>query len=156
MKIQKYFVKTNDTVAIQCPECSLVKNIPVGKFRATQHTLKTRCSCKAIFLVALDFRRHFRKPSKIIGVYTIIESSGSGGGQMVVYNIPRSGIGFSVSGHHSISVGQKALVTFRLDDKKQSEIIKKVVIKRVNDNKIGCEFIMQNQIGKDLGFYLQP
>ena len=156
MKIQKSFVKTNDTASIRCPDCALVKNIAVGKFRNSRHTLKTRCSCGAIFLVALDFRRHYRKPTKAIGVYSLIGEDCSGGGQMQVNNISRSGVGFSVSGTHNIKAGQKALLNFRIDDKKQTELTKKVVIKNIRNNMVGCEFINQNQIGKDLGFYLRP
>lgn len=155
MKIQKSFVKTNDTASIRCPDCALVKNIPVGKFRNNRHTLKTRCSCGTTFLVALDFRRHYRKPTKIVGLYTLIGGPYSGGGQMQVNNISRSGVGFSVSGMHNISAGQKALLNFRIDDKKQTELTKKVLIKNIRDNTVGCEFINQNQVGKDLGFYLQ-
>ena len=156
MKVQKSFVKTNDTASIQCPNCARVKNISVAKYRSARHTLKTKCSCNHTFLVALDFRRHYRKPTNIVGVYTIIGSPGSGGGQMQVDNISRSGVGFSVSGRHRMTVGQKALLNFRLTDKKQTELTKKVVIRRVDLNKIGCEFVNQSQIGKNLGFFLQP
>lgn len=156
MKIQKSFVKTNDTASIRCPECALVKNISVGKFRNGRHTLKTRCSCGNTFLVALDFRRHYRKPTNIVGMYTIIGSSRGGGGLMRVHNISRSGVGFSISGQHNINVGQKALLNFKLNDKKQTELTKKVKIKSIRNNAIGCEFINQKQIGKDLGFFLQP
>jgi len=89
-------------------------------------------------------------------MYTLIGTSASGGGQMRVNNISRSGVGFSVSGHHDINIGQKALVNFKLNDKKQTELTKKVLVKSIRDNSIGCEFIHQNQIGKDLGFFLQP
>ncbi len=75
---------------------------------------------------------------------------------MQVRNISRSGVGFSISGKHNITIGQKALLNFRLDDKKQTVLTKKVIIKNVRKNTIGCEFINQSQIGKDLGFYLQP
>ena len=156
MKIQKSFVKTNDTASIRCPDCGLVKNIAVGRFRNNRHTLKTRCSCGSSFLVALDFRRHYRKPTQIVGMYSLIAGPHSGGGQMQVNNISRSGVGFSISGVHNISIGQKALLNFRLDDRKQTVLTKKVLIKNVRDNAIGCEFINQTQIGKDLGFYLQP
>lgn len=156
MKIQKSFVKTNDTASIRCPDCGLVKNIAVGRFRNNRHTLKTRCTCGSSFLVALDFRRHYRKPTQIVGMYSLIGSPYSGGGQMQVNNISRSGVGFSISGMHNINIGQKALLNFRIDDKKQTILTKKVMIKNVRNNVVGCEFINQTQIGKDLGFYLQP
>lgn len=75
---------------------------------------------------------------------------------MQVNNISRSGVGFSVSGSHRMVVGQKVLLNFRITDKKQTELTKKAIIKRVNTNQIGCEFANQSQIGKDLGFFLQP
>jgi PilZ domain-containing protein len=156
MKVQKSFVKTNNTASIRCPDCALVKNIAVGKFRNDRHTLKTRCNCGSTFLVALDFRRHYRKLTDIVGMYSLIGPPSSGGGQMQVTNISRSGIAFSVSGMHDIHIGQKALLNFKLDNKKQTELTKKVMVKSIQDNYIGCEFVNQSQIGKDLGFYLQP
>jgi hypothetical protein len=157
MKVQKTFVKTNNTASIRCPSCDLVKNIAVGKFRnSTRHTLKTRCTCGATFLVALDFRRHYRKITDIFGMYSLLGACMGGSGKMKVTDISRSGVAFSVSGCHNIDVGQQALLNFRLDNKKQTELTKKVIVKNVNNNSIGCEFVNQTQIGKDLGFYLQP
>lgn len=154
MQALKSFVKTNNTASIRCPSCALVKNIPVGKFRNSQHTLKTRCQCETVFMVSLDFRKHYRKPTNIDGVYTAIGGQG-GGGQMQIDNISRSGVGFSLSKGHRMTVGQKALLIFKIDDKKQTELTKKVIIRRIHNNIIGCEFANMNQVGKDLGFFLQ-
>ena len=154
MQAHKSFVKTNDTASIRCPNCALVKNVPVGKFRNSQHSLKTRCRCDTVFMVSLDFRRHYRKPTTIDGVYTAIGGQG-GGGQIQVDNISRSGVGFSLSGSHRMKVGQKALLIFTINDRKRTELTKKVIIRRIHDEKIGCEFANMNQIGKDLGFFLQ-
>ena len=156
MDVQKAFVKSNDMASIRCPKCDLVKDIAVGKFRNNRHTLKTRCSCGNIFMIALDFRKHYRKPTNLEGMYTLIGPPTSGGGRMQVINISRSGVGFSVSGLHNIHVGQKASLSFTLDNKKKTKLCKKVIIRSVRDNNIGCEFLDQDDIGKDLGFYLQP
>ncbi len=156
MKTQKSFVKTNDTASIRCPKCDLVKNISVSKFRNSRHTFKIRCSCGHTFLVSLDFRRHYRKPTELTGTYNVIIPSGTGGGQMQVNNISRSGVDFSVSGHHNIQLDQKIGLTFKLDNKKETEISKQVIVRQIRENSIGCEFIEQSQIGKDLGFYLRP
>ncbi len=155
IKIQKSFVKTNDTASIQCPKCTLVKNISVARFRATRHTLKTRCSCGNTFLVTLDFRRHYRKPTALTGSYTISGPAG-GSGPIQIHNISRSGVGFSICGFHNVVPGQKMLLTFRLPNKKQTELTKEVIVKRVDQAKIGGEFTNKGEIGKDLGFFLQP
>ena len=154
MPAHKSFVKTNNTASIRCPSCALVKNIPVGKFRNSQHTLKTRCQCDTVFMVSLDFRKHYRKPTNIDGVYTAIGGHG-GGGQMQIDNISRSGVGFSLPEGHRMTVGQKVLLIFKIDDKKQTELTKKVIIRRIHNNSFGCEFANMNQVGKDLGFFLQ-
>lgn len=75
---------------------------------------------------------------------------------MKINNISRSGMAFSVPQLHLLNVGQKALLTFRLDNKKQTELNKRVLVRNVQNNTIGCEFINQNNLGKDLGFFLQP
>ncbi|MBU1139179.1 MAG: PilZ domain-containing protein [Proteobacteria bacterium] len=156
MDVQKAFVKSNDTALIRCPQCDLIKDIAVGKFRDNKHTLKTRCSCGHAFVIALDFRKTYRKPTKIEGIYNLTGPPTSGGGRMLVFNISRSGVGFSVSGHHNINVGQKATINFTLDNKKQTKLCKEVIIRSVRENNIGCEFLDPGDIGKDLGFYLQP
>jgi PilZ domain len=155
-KVQKTFVKTNNTASIRCPKCDLVKNISVSKFRNCRHTFKIRCSCKHTFLVHLDFRRHYRKPTELTGTYTVIVPVNNGGGTMQVNNISRSGIDFTISGLHNIQLDQKIVVTFKLDNKNQTEINKEVIVRRIRENRIGCEFVDQTQIGKDLGFYLRP
>ena len=75
---------------------------------------------------------------------------------MQVNNISRSGVDFSVSGLHNIKLDQKIVITFRLDNRKETEINKQVIVRRIRENNIGCEFVEQSQIGKDLGFYLRP
>ena len=154
--VQKSFVKTNDTASIQCPSCHLVKNIAVSKFRNSRHTFKVRCNCGHTFLVSLDFRRHYRKPTELTGSYKVIVPAGHGSGKMQVNNVSRSGVDFSVSGRHSISIDQKIIITFKLDNKKETEIQKQVIVRRISKNSIGCEFVEQSQIGKALGFYLRP
>jgi|GEM_PF-249768 len=156
MQVQKTFVKTNDTASIRCPECALVKNIAVGKFRNDSHTLKTRCSCDTTFLVSLDFRRHYRKLTRITGIHTIIGVPGVYGRRMQINNISRSGVSFSMTGNHDMKVGQKVLLNFKLDDKKRTEVTKKVIIRRIHTGSVGCEYTNQTQIGKDLNFYLHP
>ncbi|MBU0946900.1 MAG: PilZ domain-containing protein [Bacteroidetes bacterium] len=156
MDIQKAFVKDNDMASIRCPKCEIVKDIDVGKFRNNKHTLKTRCRCGYVFAIALEFRKHYRKPTNLEGIYTLTGPPSNGGGRMQIQNISRSGVGFTISGLHNIHVGQKASLSFTLDNKKQTKIVKEVIIRTIRENAIGCEFLDQGDLGKDLGFYLRP
>ncbi|MCK5071530.1 MAG: PilZ domain-containing protein [Desulfocapsa sp.] len=183
MKVQKAFVKANDIASIRCPYCSFVKDVVVSKFRNSKHNIKTHCKCGKDFLISLDFRQHYRKPTQLDGTYTLFSSPSSnsdqarqhnrkstqlngtytvvdspthGSGQVQINNISHGGLAFSVSGIHNLTVGLHAIIKFNLNDKKQTELTKKVVIKSVYENNIGCEFLDQSVIGKDLGFFLRP
>jgi hypothetical protein len=155
MDVQKSFVNTDGIATIKCPKCGIIKNLPAAQFRGRQHTLKVRCSCDYAWSILLDFRRHYRKTTDLSGTY-ILEPPASGGGRLLVLNISRSGVGFSVKGLHAVKIGHKARLQFTLDNKKQTPINKQVVIKTVKGGYIGCEFVEDRAFEKDLGFYLQP
>lgn len=174
---QRTFVKTDDTAIIQCPECNLVKTISVGEFRSNRHSITVRCTCGHSFLVDLDFRRSYRKKTslageyetqamgidpkkwkkttRLAGVYTI-QHPASGDGHMQVTNLSTGGLQFVTSSDHAIEVGQQVLVSFTLDDRKQTEITKNVTIQSVNGSVIGCQFRENEPLEQALGFYLFP
>ena len=151
---EKVFV-SNNSATISCPNCGKTKRIPVARYCGRKQTIKVRCSCDTSFLAYLEFRKHYRKSAELQGMYRIT-SEGGGGGSASIHNVSRGGLGFTVSGKHSIRIGQKALVDFVLDNHKSTRLSKEVEIKVVNDNYIGCEFISHQPFEKELGFYLQP
>ena len=155
-RIEKAFVSDDGVAIIRCPYCSVARKVSVEKFRGKKHTVKLRCSCQKSFVTQLDFRKNYRKMTDLQGTYRITSSVAAGGGPMKVTNLSMSGIGFSVSGVHNIKVGQTAHVDFVLDNRKSTRINKEVVIKTVNANHIGCEFVSHQAFEKDFGFYLQP
>jgi hypothetical protein len=174
---QRTFVKTDDTAIIKCPECHLAKTIAVGKFRSNRHSITVRCTCGHSFPVDLDFRRSYRKKTslageyetramgtnqenrkkttRLAGVYTI-QHPASGDGHMQVTNLSTGGLQFVTSSDHAIEVGQQVLVSFTLDDRKQTEITKNVTIQSVNGSVIGCQFRENEPLEQALGFYLFP
>jgi len=173
---QRTFVKPDDTAAITCPECHLVKTIAVGKFRPNRHTINVRCTCGHAFPVHLDFRRHYRKQTTLPGIYDTktaemaledwkktrltsvytMHAPAAGSGHMRVSNISLGGLQFITSDDHTIETGQKARVAFILDDPHQTEIIKNVIIQSVNGHVIGCRFAEGEVLERRLGFYLFP
>ncbi len=155
MLTQKAFVKANDFTTIRCPHCNTVKTAPVGDYRYKHHTLKVRCICSETFVVALDFRKNYRKKTDLSGHYAQ-NAPAHGGGPIHISNISKTGVGFSVSGIHTLEIGQKARLDFILDNRKQTQLNKQVTIRSVSGNYIGCEFIDHRTFDKDLGFYLRP
>lgn len=155
MATVKSFVRIGDVATVICPSCNTSKNIKVGSYKHKQHNFKVRCQCKAVFTVQLEFRRHYRKPIDLTGTYVVVEPSGGGGGLMHIKNVSRGGIGFSVSGKHSINVDQKVVVEFQLNDRNSSKIRKDAKVRSVAENYIGCQFFEDKPFEKALGFYLQ-
>jgi len=155
MNTEKVFVKSSNLATITCPRCNLIRNIPVGKFRHIKKPLKIRCKCNHLFAISLDFRQHFRKNVGLTGSYNLLPPA-SGGGRLHISNISRTGIGFTVTGTHSIEPGQKAQVEFTLSNTKKTKLNKKVEIVSVKANFIGCLFLDDQQFEKDLGFFLLP
>lgn len=151
---QKVFVKDGEGTTIICPACNGVKEIAVRQFRQRLHMLKVKCPCGHSFRVKLEFRRHYRKATDLAGSFSLL-SRASGGAVARIVNISLSGICFEVKGMHDLQIGQRGMLVFKLDNRKQTMLRKKVLIRAVNGNRIGSEFIEDRAFDKDLGFYLR-
>ncbi|MBU0483319.1 MAG: PilZ domain-containing protein [Proteobacteria bacterium] len=155
MEEQKVYVNQDNTAVITCPACEKVKSIQVQQFKGTKHILNARCSCQQVFPVRLEFRKAYRKEIQLGGDY-VYWPSRNPRGKMRVLNVSITGIGMSVAGFHNIKVGHELEVKFNLDDKNNSEICRKVVVRLIEGNYIGCEFMESAKNDKALGFYLMP
>lgn len=139
--------------------------------------MTARCTCGHCFPVSLDFRKHYRKqttlpgtyetqgsefndkcwkPTKLTGVYTM-QAPATGSGHALITNLSCGGLQFTTTNsRHAIEVGQQARITFNLDDKKHSEINKRIIIQSVTGNIIGCRFAQNEPLEQGLRFYLFP
>ena len=140
---------------IVCPACDTAKAISVKQFRHRLHLIKVKCKCGHLFKVHLEFRRHFRKPTDLEGTYDL-NPPAIGGGKIKVINLSLNGACFEVRGIHDMQAGQKGSLVFTLDNRKETVLFKKVIIKTVTANRIGCEFVEDRAYEKELGFYLLP
>ncbi len=156
MKEIKAFVTGNNTATVICPACNTSKTISAEPYRGKKSAIKARCGCGEIFLLRLDFRDHYRKETNLPGTYSITTPDKAGGGVIHIHNISREGIGFTVNGRHHLEQGLEIILEFQLDDKKQTQLRKEAIVRLVEDNYIGCEFISTAAEEKALGFYLQP
>ncbi len=155
METIKAFVRPDNTVTIVCPVCKTTKQISAAPYLHKKHSIKIRCVCDAIFTVQFDFRRHYRKQTSLRGTYRIIDSPETGGGIIHIHNISRSGLGFTVSGLHTMQEKQTIQLEFRLNDKNLTRLTKQATIQTVHNNFIGCQFVDQDSLEKALGFYLR-
>ncbi len=151
---EKTFVKDDDVAIIVCPTCSAAKSISVAQYRNAQHLITVKCKCGKTFKILLDFRQSYRKPTNLTGTYSM-HPPAVGGGLVKIKNVSLSGLCFEVHGVHDIRIGQRALLEFTLDNRKETLIKKQVIIRSIRGRDIGCEFHQDQAFEKDLGFYLR-
>ncbi len=151
----KSFVKPNGGAVIVCPSCSGAQTISVRRFKRHTHSLNVKCKCGHSFKILLEFRRHFRKDTDLTATYDLVKPA-VGGGIAHLVNLSLSGACFEIRGIHQLEVGQKGTIAFTLDNRKQTAMVKKLTIRTVVGNRIGCEFIEDKMFEKELGFYLLP
>ncbi|MBU1568420.1 MAG: PilZ domain-containing protein [Proteobacteria bacterium] len=152
---QKSFVKSGDEATIICPQCNSAKIIAVRQFRHRLHRLIVKCRCGYSFKVQLEFRRHYRKPTDLPGIYDPVPPAVSGGKAKVI-NLSLSGACFELRGVHDLQIGQKGVLVFTLDNRKESVLTKSIFIRSISGNRIGGEFVEDRAFDKELGFYLRP
>ena len=155
MEPQKVFVKEDGTTVIKCPSCRHARTVSVEKFKEKKKIIKVKCSCKESYFVSLELRKMYRKGTSLKGTY-INYSLNNELGMMIVKDISMGGVGFEVIGGNRIKKDHELEVTFTLDDTHSSVIKKKVVVRIVNKNFVGCEFKHAHEYNKALGFYLRP
>jgi hypothetical protein len=151
----KSFVKGDDEAIIVCPVCDSAKTISVTQFRHRLHLIKVKCKCGHLFKVQLEFRRHFRKNTDLEGTYKM-KPPAVGGGKIKVKNLSLLGACFEVRGIHDLKTEQQGSLVFTLNNRQETVLFKKVIIKSITGNRIGCEFVQDRAFEKELGFYLLP
>jgi glyoxylase-like metal-dependent hydrolase (beta-lactamase superfamily II) len=162
--IQDINVRKDNRVAIGCPKCAQVRDLSVEKYMGRKHFLTLNCTCGATFGVNLDFRQNYRKAVSIGGYYSTDEagigSDESGKIPTVpvncrIQNISMGGLGFTTLDQMRAQVGDRLMVKFTLDREPPEIIEKEVIVKTIQDNYIGCEFIEESGFtDRTLGFYL--
>ncbi|MBU0675706.1 MAG: PilZ domain-containing protein [Proteobacteria bacterium] len=153
---QKIFVDQEGGGVIKCPSCSkstLVDSSVLREKALLDHCM-VRCTCHTRFAVKFEFRKDFRKNSKLTGEYVSLPKGKIRGGMKVV-NISPKGIGLKIDDSAQFKIGDELLLLFTLDDTSDSLIEKRAIIRFIKQNYIGCEFLGSFPIGKALGVYLE-
>lgn len=150
------FVCGDNTATIICPACNAAKTISAEPYRNKKNTIRVRCRCGEVFTLHLDFRDHYRKETSLPGTYSITTPGKVGGGVIHIRNISREGIGFTVTGLHHLEKGLELIIDFQLDDKKKTKLRKEAIVRLVEKDYIGCQFVATAAEEKALGFYLRP
>lgn len=163
MSAAEVFVNQENMALFCCPHCDKMTQVSVAKFKGKKHSLQIKCSCAKTFSVNLNFRKKDRKPTDLSGVCCRmpagqpVKLSGLEDENCRVVNISFGGVGLRLHGDLQVQLGDILLVSFALDDKQQSELKRKIIVRHVGDNNyIGGEFNdnKDNVYEKTIGYYL--
>ncbi|MFC1837703.1 PilZ domain-containing protein [Thermodesulfobacteriota bacterium] len=154
MEMQKVMVKEGDVAIITCPFCRKNKKLSVGQYKENgKRELRIKCSCDKVFRVCLECRRHYRKPTKLLGK-TINLSNHREQQDVIIKNISSGGIGFCAFKKHKTRENDRLHVSFNLNDVNLTAIDTQVTVRSAYKDYIGCEFNSKEKFKTPLGFYL--
>ena len=104
MDLQKVYVGQDNAAVLVCPHCGNSKTADARKFRNRKSPLKVRCTCGSTFSVSLEFRRAYRKETRLVGHYCKLPGCGNWE-EMVVKNVSPNGLGFTPLNPHDLAGG---------------------------------------------------
>lgn len=75
-----------------------------------------------------------------------------------VADLSLSGLALTIIGSHNLQVGDELMAEFALDDKANTHIKRKAIIRVIGQGFVGCQFDEADSPAYDkaLGFYLMP
>lgn len=151
----RLFVNSSNQTFITCPKCSFSKLVEIEVTNIPQRILKLKCKCGHAFRVQFEFRKYARKNTKLNGIFTFTYKPEDCLPVRIV-NLSRGGVCFETYLPHEFKIGVKGTIRFALDDKTRTVIEKKIIVKYINSEQIGCEFIESIEYEKAFGFFLTP
>jgi hypothetical protein len=147
------------TAHIACKHCNQHKLLDISDIRDLGTRLKATCTCGESLFIKIELRREQRKTVNLEGV--LIRGHGDrialkadDWARIQVNNLSRNGIGFKLFGRQDVRVDDRFRVKFTLDNTASSVIQKKVVVRSVAAQNIGCMFVGQASCDVTIGFYL--
>ena len=151
---KKTYVRPDNTVVLTCTNCGFQKEVQAESFRDIKHTVKVKCRCQKTFVVFLEFRKRFRKKTKLRGTY-INHSQKDISGFLIIQDISVTGLSFSSLDLKNFKVSDELRVEFTLDDEHQTKISKDVIVRGVHEKLVGCEYDnLEEDFGSPLGYYI--
>ena len=150
----KVFLSDSGKTTVKCPFCKKCHHTTVPKHLHNK-PVQGKCNCGESFSVLFDSRKYYRKEVRLPGEYwnTFGEKD-----LMTVTTLSFSGAGFE-SGQRNpcINSGETIRLNFLLKNRDKIWIKSKALVRRVNGNQIGVDFMgMDEHQQKCLGFYLMP
>jgi transcription elongation factor Elf1 len=155
-KLPRIFMTQKDTAAFTCPKCGKVRIMDVSQFKHVNKSVikvKCKCPCGHKYSVLLERRKEIRKEVAFIGSFSSLERGRDGRGRVTVKDLSRSGLRFKMHLPYQFKIGENIMLEFTLNDRDQSLITRKVIIRSQHGDSVGASFASTEHYDK-LGPYL--
>jgi hypothetical protein len=112
-------------------------------------------SFNKVYMVQETNRKYYRKTTNLTGLYQKLNPPFISG-KILVTDLSFTGCGFDAPTSHSLHSDDRIRITFSLNDVQGSMIRKDAIVRKVEGNAVGCQFItLPGSYDPDLGFYLR-
>jgi len=155
METRKLLVKEGDIAVVVCPFCRNSKKLSVAQYREQRkRELRIKCSCANILNICLEYRKHPRLETKLLGK-CINLSLHRESHDVIIKNISLGGIGLCpFNKKHRTKKDHQLHVSFSLNNSKHTLINSQVSVCSAASDHIGCKFNSTDHFKTALGFYL--
>jgi hypothetical protein len=143
-----------ETAPITCPQCGKSKTIDLTPFHAVRQAVKVACPCRATFEVFFENRRDPRR-AVTLPAQLLHPETGAVMADVTITSLSLSGVSFTPALPDRVQPGDRLRIVFVLDDASQAAIDKSLIIRYVQADKTGAEFV-EHGYHYDLDFYLMP
>ncbi|MBN1663397.1 MAG: PilZ domain-containing protein [Deltaproteobacteria bacterium] len=153
--VKKIYADLNGTATFVCPHCGNVRKEQAALYKDVKGPIAIECNCGQTYSVQVEFRKFYRKETRLEGIYATA-SSPSDWIKVTVKNVSLEGCGFETVGKDMLQKGVEIKLEFKLDDAKRSLIRKRALVLSVFGRYVGCKFKeLPGAFDPDLGFYLR-
>ena len=156
---EKIFLNSDQTATFVCPKCQKTRLVDVSPYLAHKNMIRLRakCPCGHTYKVLIDKRKKFRKQTHLAGTYKSGPNdslSKEYTGEITVENLSYSGLRIKLQTMPRFKIDDILLVDFYLDDQNRSRIQTKTIVRNIKGLHAGLEYVSQQSLNKELGFYL--
>jgi len=156
METVRVIIQEGDVAVITCPFCLETRRLSMGQNSGSaKRALKIKCLCGKVFVVCLEYRKHERKATNLLGVSVNLTNHNEKQ-DIIIENISLGGIAFCPFKKHQISKEDLLKVSFNLSDSGQTSIDAHVTVRTATDNYVGCEFNATDKFKTPLESFLNP
>ncbi len=146
-------VADKETINLMCMKCGNSRQISVASLISKDNRYRIQCRCGYSYTIVLERRRSHRKKTDLRGSYIADKSTREE--RVDIIDLSTLGLCLVRRDNTYLKNGQIINLSFVLENTERDEVKCKATIRRVNDDKVGVEFLdLSPSMQKILAFYL--